>query len=176
LLGNSGCGKSTVTLGLLLRGWRFLSDDLVLLKGRSGKVDALAASTTLKFRAGLFGRQLGALRRLVSYRQGEAVIDVQEAFPRRCLLRASPSAMVFLVISAAKSSALVRLPRQQAFFRLIKQSASLFLGGRPSQGQLELLKKCATGMAAFELSLGKDLHKDPLGVAEIMTLSTSSRT
>src|SRR3712207_4309751 len=42
LAGNTGAGKSTLTVSLVRSGWDFLSDDAVLLRAHAGGVEALA--------------------------------------------------------------------------------------------------------------------------------------
>jgi hypothetical protein len=42
IVGRSGSGKSTLTLGLIRKGWGYLSDDAVLLRNGSEAVEALA--------------------------------------------------------------------------------------------------------------------------------------
>ena len=42
LVGPSGSGKSTLAIGLIRAGWRYLSDDAVLLRHGSQGVEALA--------------------------------------------------------------------------------------------------------------------------------------
>ena len=42
LVGASGSGKSTLAIGLIRQGWRYLSDDAVLLRHGSQRIEALA--------------------------------------------------------------------------------------------------------------------------------------
>ncbi len=42
VVGQSGSGKSTLAIALVRRGWRYLSDDAVLLRSRPEGVEALA--------------------------------------------------------------------------------------------------------------------------------------
>ena len=42
IVGPSGSGKSTLAIGLIRHGWRYLSDDAVLLRSQAEKVEALA--------------------------------------------------------------------------------------------------------------------------------------
>jgi serine kinase of HPr protein (carbohydrate metabolism regulator) len=44
IVGNSGCGKTTTAVVLVRSGWRYLSDDAVLLCAQDGAVEALAFS------------------------------------------------------------------------------------------------------------------------------------
>lgn len=42
LVGDSGYGKSTLTIGLVRQGWGYLSDDAVLLRRVSEEIEAVA--------------------------------------------------------------------------------------------------------------------------------------
>jgi len=176
LMGDSGCGKSTVTLSLLLRGWRFLSDDLVFVRECNRRLRILSVSSSLKYNHRLFAGLQPLPISSGCAEEDEAVIDVERVFPRQSVYHCVPGIIIFLRIVDSRKSALVSIPQRLAFFKLINQSVSLFLGGKPSQGQLDVLRKLSTRTATLQLSLGHDLRRDPLAVADIIsTIKGSSR-
>jgi hypothetical protein len=171
LVGPSGCGKSTLTIGLVRRGWRYLSDDAVLLReGRDGidafalrkpfSVDADAANgyADLPLSPVAPGMPAARKRRL----------DMQSAYPERHANMCSPSTIVFPRIVPEARSTLRCLPRGKAFAQLAEHSGISFLD-RPTAGaHLALLSQVLRRAAAYELCAGRDLGHSGEALADLL--------
>jgi hypothetical protein len=92
LCGESGFGKSLLTLSLLRRGWRFLSDEVACVSHASGALVAFPKALELRPETpALVGVEVGA-----PGPRGKAIVDAETLFPG-CISDACPaSAVVFL--------------------------------------------------------------------------------
>lgn len=174
LLGSSGCGKSTVTASLFSQGYRFLSDELVFIKKTDSVVHILPVFHTLKFYPEIFYKQNPLLKnqkytKAYIQKNKEIIINIHLAYPYWIAHSFIPNAILFLKITHNRKSVLMPIPKRLALFKLINQSATLFMGGEPSQKHLDVLRRLLTQAVTFQLLLGQDLYRDPLRVKDIVS-------
>jgi len=165
IAGASGSGKTTTSLNLIRRGWRYLSDDAVLLetltggpvravalrRGFSCTPETLAHFPELTGDAefGSFGDPDG--KRVVY--PGDAFGD----FTPVCV----PTLVVFPTVTAASRTTLHPLKAAHSLIRLSQQSAGIMTDTAVSQRQLGVLKALTDQARSFELRLGGDALLSP---------------
>jgi HprK-related kinase A len=126
LPGNPGCGKSTLTAGLLARGFSYLCDEFALIQRETLAVHPFPRALCMKESSFPVVDRLGLpLRRKVPYRKP---VKGRVAFlnPRdiRADIEGQPSPVRWIVFpqyTAGATPALEKLPRSEAAFRLARQ-------------------------------------------------------
>lgn len=169
-VGRSGCGKTTLTLALVLEGWRCLSDDaLVLRRGPSG-VTALAFRRGMSLTADTAGRFLapevwhGGAR----LREEKVLVHLDSVFPRSALARCRPRAIVFPRVVGARRSQLVPASETSAFVRLLEQSPGIMTDRASVKAQAEVLKLLLEQCRTYDLALGIDVFEDPGSLSSVL--------
>ncbi len=171
IVGAPGSGKSTLALGLLRRGWSYLTDDAVLLCQRSDEVEALACRQDAYVNAEDAARY-GDLP------WGEALPDgmggcklrlcPSAAYPGQIVLRYVPRVVLVAHISKGRQTLLRPIDRVQCLRHLLAQSGPQ-LFDRPTMGaQLELLARLLHQADIYELHAGWDLYEDPLILRDLL--------
>lgn len=172
IVGESGCGKSTSTLGLIRQGWRYLSDDAVLLRLRQRGVEALALRKRLCVDAEAAPRfadlPLGEEVSVGSGRRKRRVL-IGEAAPGRRVSGCRPRVLLFPRIAERSRSALRPLDRLEGLERLLAQSGPQLFDRPTMARQLECLKTLLQQTASYELAAGRDLHRRPEKLADLLS-------
>jgi hypothetical protein len=152
LVGDAHSGKSTTTANLIRAGWRYLSDDhVVLSRDSDGRI--LAEGWPRDFhldegweRGGPTGRR--------------GVIAFSEVAPDRWTRVAALGGVIFPRVDAARPTRWAPCPGADALGRLVRQSPWLLADREAGRGGLELLRRCVM-LGAAELRLGLDTFGDP---------------
>jgi hypothetical protein len=163
LVGESGSGKSTLSIALVRRGWRYLSDDAVLLRARPDVIEALA----LRRHFYVVGTEvddyvempLGEERRDSSGGLRRR-LGLETAYPARRVAACMPRVLLFPRVSGHKRSRLIPLDRAEALGRLIGQSSSQLFDRATMAPHLATLNALLRQAGAYELSAGIDLRED----------------
>jgi hypothetical protein len=164
LVGASGSGKSTLAIELIREGWRYLSDDAVLLLHRAQGVETLACRRSF---------YIDAVRSpdYPDLTQGEDIMDgnggrrrrvgIDEAYPEQYVTRCLPRVVIFPQIKRQYQSTLVPVNGVRALGVLLAQSAPQLFDRTTMAGQLELLKRLLQQTETYELNAGTDLYHYP---------------
>src|SRR6266850_5758567 len=171
IVGASGSGKSTITIGLIRAGWRYLADDAVLLRyGRQG-VEALVcrrsfyidAARSSEYADFFLGEETpdanGGRRRRVS---------IHDAYPEQYVSRCLPRVLIFPQITCSQQSTLKRVERIRALGILLAQSAPQLFDRSTMAGHLELLKNLLQQTETYELKAGNDLYHQPAKLIHLL--------
>ena len=165
IVGPSGSGKSTLALQLAASGWKFSSDDVVLLTASAEKVDAFglrehfALTTETVTKSGVPGLAPGLLGKTVGL-DHKLVLKPENVFPSQHLRSCIPEVLIFAHRAEAPQSRLEAITQADAMKRLLRitQAASLDL---PTAGELlNILGRLARQCRAFDLHSGTDLLGD----------------
>jgi hypothetical protein len=171
ITGEPGSGKSTLTIGLIRRGWGYVSDDAVLLRLQPEGVAALACRKNFYVNADAAGNYadlplgehvpdaLGGQRRRV---------HIEEAYPAQHIVRCIPRVLLFPRIVRQTHSALLPLDRATAMRSLLVQSGPQLFDRATMTQHLEVLKRLLYQTEAYELQAGLDLYHDPLKIIQLM--------
>jgi hypothetical protein len=171
LVGASGNGKSTLAIGLIRQGWRYLSDDAVLLRHGSQGVEALACRRSFYVDA----------RRSADYSDlslGEEAPDsnggrrrkvgINESYPEQYVPRCLPRVLIFPRIKRQDQSTLKPIDSVHALGLLLAQSAPQLFDRGTMARHLELLKKLLQQTETYELDAGTDLYREPAKLADLI--------
>jgi hypothetical protein len=171
VVGESGSGKSTLAIGLIRRGWRYLSDDAVLLRSRPSGVEALALRRHFYVDSAAAGQYEDlALGEEKPDRQGgrRKRIGIEARFSAQRADACTPRVLLFPRIVPREQSALIPLDRAAALGRLMAQSGSQLFDRDTMQHHLTVLKTLLEQAMAYELEAGSDLHRDPAGLTHLI--------
>ena len=165
LVGSSGSGKTTTSLNLIREGWRYLSDDAVLLSYEQNTVKVSAfrrgfscTSQTLKHFPELTGStEFGDPG-------GKRIVYPGGSFTPTC----TPSLIVFPQVSS-EATRLQPLTSAQSLIRLCQQSAGIMTDTAVSQGQLDVLKALVGQTRSFALQLGQCTLEKPALIDSLLS-------
>jgi hypothetical protein len=164
IIGPSGSGKSTLAIGLAREGWRYLSDDAVLLRFQAEAIEALAlrkhcyidADAAVSAGEIPLGEEApdsaGRPRRRVC---------LEEFYPAQYIARCLPQVLLFSRIVPDEQSTLLRLDRIHALRHLLAASGPQLFDRGTMPEHLESLKRLVQQTATYELRAGLDLYRDP---------------
>ena len=174
IVGHSGSGKSTISLRLALSGWRYLSDDTLLLKQTDGGVEAqgfrrafLVAGSALA--ACRSERLQTALRGAVAPEPDKWLIEPETLFPAQFVAACSPRALFFSALSHKARSQVNELSPRAALTRLIELRPWACADTPVGRGHIETLARLAKQAASYSLLAGFDLLHEPELAAEIIS-------
>jgi hypothetical protein len=171
IVARCGGGKSTLTLGLVMAGWRFLSDDAVLLRRSPAGIEALALRTGFYVNSGeelhypgitatsAVPDQSGGMRRR---------LEVRTALPAQYVPSCRPEILLFSHIGPDRETFVAPLPRERTLPLLLEAGGPQLLDRRDSAGQLAVIVDLARQARSYEVSAGPDLKRDPLRVIDLL--------
>jgi hypothetical protein len=152
LVGDSHAGKTTTSANLLQAGWRYVSDDqVVLYRGTDGGLRVEGWPRPFHLDEGWEG---GA----PLHRRGTT--DPRERWPGRWTRTAPLAGLLFPRVEADRLTAREPLPASDALARLLRQSPWLLADRAVAPRVLRLLQEAAS-LPAYELQLGLDTYADP---------------
>lgn len=173
IVGDSGSGKSTLTVALLQNGWRFVTDDNLLLSESPDAVEAWALrryftfdETTIRdckltaFPDSIGGRIPGKLEKFRFY--------ARQAFPEKFVDRCVPGAILFPTISDEPKSRIEPLNQLDALTRLIRQCPWATCDAAAAPHHLQALSKLAKQTRSYKLFAGRDVIESPAAVAQLI--------
>lgn len=151
LAGDAHAGKSTTSVNLISAGWRFVSDDnVVLFRGADGSISVEGWPRRFHLDEGW---ETGA----PLHRRGE--VDPHERWPGRWLRAAPLAGLLFPRVAAHLPTELAPLPAGDALAGLMRQSPWL-LADRAAAPEVLGLLRAACERPAFALRLGLDSYRD----------------
>ena len=167
VIGDSGAGKSTVTMSLVDAAAQHLGDDALFLARRDGRACLLGFPRPFH----LGPVTLAAFPEL-DLRDATGVHGAKHAVPLASLpgrpvdRMAPPHVVLFPEITRADTTRAVALSPADAFGHALRSSALLVVDGMGDAAeQLALLRELFAHAHAFELHLGADWLIDPHGAA-----------
>ena len=172
IVGKSGGGKSTLTIGLIRNGWRYLSDDAVLLRSTAAGVEALAFRRDFYVDSPAAERYAGlTLAEEVPDATGgrRRRIGIEEAYPAQRAPKCSPAVLLFSRIVPRDRSALTPVDRATALARLLAQCASQVFEREATARHLVVLKELLRRTEFYDLEAGRDLYENPVLVRDLVS-------
>lgn len=171
LIGPSGSGKSTLAAGLVARGWRCLSDDLVALVppgGDDGPVRAFGLTDGIRLRPDAWDLlssdpQWNASRPEGAFGTSAKVrVRTGRSHPEEPRLAGRPDTVLFPVISERATSRIDPLRRSVALGRILRQmQPPAALPGPVAAAQFEAVGALLRQCRCVQLTAGRDLYTDP---------------
>ncbi len=165
LVGDSHAGKTTTSANLLQAGWRYVSDDqVVLYRAPGGGLGVEGWPRPFHLDEGWEG---GA----PLHRRGST--DPRERWPGRWTRTAPLAGLLFPRVEADRPTARARLPASDALARLLRQSPWL-LADRGAAARVLLLLQEAASLPGYELRLGLDTYADPERLVRVLAYGDAS--
>ncbi len=173
IVGDSGAGKTTLTLALIREGWGYLSDDAIVLRSCGEQVEALAfrRGFAVTDRTASFFPELASPQ--VVYRpvrDGKRLADVSSLFPDSFSYSCVPSAVVFPRIAPTRrgESKLTPIEKTGAMARLIVQSPGIATDKELVSRQMATLSLLVEQAQCYELLVGSDVYERPREVSDLL--------
>jgi hypothetical protein len=173
IAGDSGSGKSTLTMHLAQNGWRYLSDDLMLLEPESDLVKAYGlrrrfAATALTL--SLFD-QIKPIKQDTS--AGLPDFDKQAFEPTRYFTggrveSSIPTVVYFPVITRETTTSIKKLSKSEVIGRLIKLCPWSCYDKATAGGHLEVLGCLTKQCESYSILAGEDLLMEPGRASELI--------
>lgn len=171
VVGDSGCGKTTLSLNLVLQGWNYLSDDVLMLRMEGVKVAALALRQGFSCPEDSFARMSLSkiFKHEISALSGyKRMIDNTNLFPEKFINRFLPSVLLFPGIANQPQTRLVAMNPTNALLALIRQSSGLLIDAASTRKQMEVLKILADQTHSYQILLGTDVYECPALVSNLI--------
>jgi hypothetical protein len=163
-VGPSGSGKSTLTIGLVRQGWRYLSDDAILLRQQPEGVAALA------FRRPVYVDACAAAH-YADLPLGEEVPDtaghrrqrvhLEAGYPEQQAWTCRPYVLLCARIVPQAHSTVRPLAHRSALQHLLANSGPQLFDRATMPQHLEVLKHLLQQATPYELLAGRDLYQQP---------------
>jgi len=159
ITGPSGSGKSTLTSLLASCGWRYLSDDTLLLREADQNIEVVALrrffALTVATIAAAKIQSSGVVR------SAKERITPQDHFSSTQVQTATPRAIFFTSVAPEQSSRAVPLTAKESMMRLLRLCPWASYDKPTSVAHLGVLGRLANSTAAFQLYAGADLLERP---------------
>lgn len=173
ICGPSGSGKSTLTLQLATAGWKYVSDDVVLL---SLAGDTVKATGLRRFFA--LTEQtvdliaLPQIRKLFERKDvssGKFALIPDAVFPSGGLECCRPNSICFVSVSGQEESEVRQLSSGETMSKLIRHCPWSCYDRAVAKSFLDALAKLVKQCRSFELAGGTDLLGDPAHLGSFLT-------
>lgn len=168
LVGNSGCGKTSLTGALTRGGWHYLSDDSVLLKDGVSGVQALAFGRPFHCAPTMLCHFPELARHSQPLVAGKRLVDVASVYPGQFRSRFRPQVILFPEIVRASHSRLIPLDSTATLVRLLGQGAGLLHSREATAEQTAVLNHLVQSARGFRLLHGTDVHGNPARLATLL--------
>ncbi|HSS20505.1 MAG TPA: hypothetical protein VLL54_10555 [Pyrinomonadaceae bacterium] len=179
IVGDSGSGKSTLTVSLLNEGWRFVSDDNLLLHDSQNGITAWALRQYFTFdeptlRACNLLRFADVIGSRLPSDPDKLRFYARRAFPESFTETCVPGVILFPSISTEIKSRLESIKPADALMRLLRQCPWATCDAAAAPAHLALLAKLASQTRSYSLIAGSDVFANPNSITEL--LKTTNQT
>ena len=173
LVGDSGSGKSTLTATLVSNGWRFVSDDNLLLRNTPSGIGAwalrryftfdestLKACRLLQHENAIGGRVPGDEQKIRFY--------ARRAFPENFVQSILPDVILFPEVSSGSKSRIEPFKQGNALARLIRQCPWATCDAAAAPDHLKALANLVKQTRSYSFFAGRDIFEDPDSVPSLI--------
>ncbi|HEU4561608.1 MAG TPA: hypothetical protein VFS20_27530 [Longimicrobium sp.] len=166
LAGDTHAGKSTTCVSLITAGWRFVSDDhVVLFRGAGGELAVEGWPRRFHLDQGWEHGRPGMAR-------GE--IDPHQRWPGQWLRSAPLAGLLFPRVEAGLPTELSPIPGAEALTALLRQSPWL-LGDRARAPEILAFLRSTCERPTYALRLGLDTYRDTERLVQVLQPLTDRR-
>lgn len=165
-VGASGSGKTTLTLRLTEAGWRYLSDDMVVLRETDNVIAAeglrrLFAVSNKSVVGSSRGRLNAALGPPVASDPSKRRLEPEAVFPESRAESCRPRALFFPSVVDEDKTTIVEIKPQAAMLQLMRHCPWATYDAYTAPDYLRTLARLASQCRSYELSAGRDLLLEP---------------
>lgn len=173
IVSDSGNGKSTLTVRLAAHGWRYLSDDSLLLTEDDDGINAWGLRRIFALtESSLAGCPLPHLREALGpplvTDPSKRRIKPQALFPGGFAASGRPRALVFTQLTGEAESRLASLSRAASMARLLEHCPWASYDAAVARPYLRALSRLVEQSACYTLAAGRDLLDDPARAASLL--------
>ena len=173
IIGESGSGKTTITMRLAGCGWKYLSDDVVLLRNGSAGIDAFPfrrvfAANEPTLSVCRPSRIAEATRPAAEFEPEKKRLDPVVLYPHQHVVSAVPRTLFFSTIAAVPLSTTRRVTAAHAYTRLMRMCPWSVYDVPVVRAHSSVLARLAQDSRAFELIAGRDFLEDSDRAARIL--------
>ena len=160
--GESGCGKTTTSLSLVANGFKYISDDTLLIKKLNEGVSVYPLYKSFNIDQDMARRfpQLFKNENKPFSKEGKIPIDISKIIPDSHIQSAKPDVIVFPRIISGTTSKIRPIGHLEVYKRLLSQII-LAIDKNVAKKQLYALELLVKQTKGFELLTGKDLYENP---------------
>ena len=177
VVGDSGCGKSTLTATLVSNGWRFSTDDNLLLSHTDSGITAWALRRYFTFHEStLKACKLNEFDFAVGGRvdSNKLRFDARRAFPESFVELCRPAVIVFPEISNESKSRITPMEQSNALARLIEQCPWATCDAAAAPKHLKALSDLIKQTKSYSLSAARDIFEDPSSISDLLSQEIES--
>lgn len=160
-VGDSGCGKTTLAMRLAAQGWRYLTDDSLLLN------ETLTAKPLRRLFA-LTPQTLAACAIAPTTHAEKQAVEPAQWFGDGALMETQPRSLVFPTLTQQAESEVAELTQATALMRLLRQSPWACFDPLTGKQHLHVLTRLARSTPSYELRAGRDLLEVPDAAAHLL--------
>ena len=165
-VGASGSGKTTLTLRLTEAGWRYLSDDMVVLRVTGNVIAAeglrrLFAVANKSVVGRSRGRLTAALGPPVASDPNKRRLEPEAVFPESRAESCRPRALFFPSVVDEDKTTIVGIKPQAAMLQLMRHCPWATYDAYTAPDYLRMLARLASQCRSYELLAGRDLLLEP---------------
>lgn len=163
--GPSGSGKSTLTMRLAARGWRYLSDDSLLLAETPAGVEAWGVRRAFALaESALDGGGMRGLKELATepapFDPLKRRFQPRDVFPEGFVEKCAPRALFFTTLTHEPESRCLGLSQHESMSRLLRMCPWACYDRPAARGYVSALAALARQSDSYELLAGTDLLGD----------------
>ena len=170
LVAPGGSGKSTLSLGLVQAGWKYISDDAGLLHKQNERihVHTFRRNFALYPHAQKQFPEISLAWDIQLTNQQKRMISIAQLFPDQEQTRCAPEVIVFPTIYDESISRLEPSVKRDALLGLMEQSPLLALHTPEASLHLSILKELVNQTSHYSLFAGHELRDSPAMVASLL--------
>ena len=173
-VGASGSGKTTLTLRLAESGWRYLSDDMVVLRETEAGLEAeglrrLFAVAELSVAASRLPQLGAALGTPVASDPNKRRLEPEAVFPEGRALACRPRVLFFPEVTNKPETEVDALTARAAMQQLVRFCPWATYDRHAAADYLRVLARLANQCRSYTLRAGRDLLHDPARAALLLT-------
>ena len=173
IVGDSGAGKTTLTLSLVRSGWSYLSDDALGLTRANGKIEARALRQGISLTADAKERWKGTgmwaeAPKPLGSSKGKDLVLPNESLWAQHIPSCVPQAIFFCQVGDSDTSQIIELPKAAALGLCLRQALGLWMNSSLTKENMELLKDMVDQAACYRIISGRDVIDNPESVSELI--------
>ena len=177
IVGASGSGKSTLALRLVISGWRYLTDDLLLTGAApndpAGPVLAHAFRRNFSVSEELLARcdlprLTESLKGVVSSDRHKRWLCPDTVFADQYAAACQPRVLIFPQLTGAAASRVERIAPPETLQHLLQETPLIAYDQKITRAQIQTMQRLAEQSQAWRLYAGRDLLEEPDCAARLL--------
>ncbi|RMF95330.1 MAG: hypothetical protein D6734_05780 [Candidatus Schekmanbacteria bacterium] len=169
--GDTGAGKTTLCITLLREGYKYLSDDGVLLRREGDTVRTYALPGEFHIDPSISKRfkELEDVKYGEKYGEGpKRAFSADKFYPGQFIHSAEQRFIIYPEIKNQRASRLCRISRAKALALFIPHSLLVMMDSDIAAAHLDVLKRAVEISECFRLESGQDLLDNPSNVVKMI--------